>query len=122
MSNPDLGDQISHILASLEKATPEMLTLATRTMRFDALVNGGLYLLLILLLLSTAWWLRCWILRDIAQEPREQADETLRIFAILGVVACCGLIIIPLCQLPEQASKLVNAKYYAVADLLARVR
>ena len=120
MLNPDLGDQLSHVLASLEKATPQVLELATRTMRFDACVTGGVELLVLAFCISAALWLWRWLPRDAARD--EQAADEVRILACIAIAGFGVATLFLLCQLPDQASKFVNARYWAVADLLARVK
>lgn len=77
MSNPDLGDQLGHVLASLEKATPQVLELATRAMRFDAVVVGGTELLVLVFCVSAALRLWRWRQRDAARKVHEQASAEL---------------------------------------------
>lgn len=116
MNNPDLGEQLARVLASLEKATPQMLEIATRCMRFEAVANGAVYLVLFASSVCAALFL----LRQLKRKAiREEVSVALTI-ALIVCLAATGLIMI--CLIPDQISKFANARYWAVADLLARVK
>ncbi len=118
MTNPELGDQLTRILASLEKATPQVLDLATKMMRQEALANGITMLLCLALALVAASRLWRWL----RSEAGNNADETQVCFAYIALGVCCVATTIVVVNLPEQITKLSNARYYAIADLLARVK
>lgn len=122
MINPDLGDELTRILASLEKATPQVLALATQMMREDAVAKGALQLFLLVLCLASALWLWRWFPRDAGRERSEQAPDELRAVAWVALFAFVIVALILAVNIPEQVVKFSNARYYAIADLLARVK
>lgn len=122
MTNPsDLGDQLARTLQSLEKATPQVLELATRNMRFEALVDGLTELVVLIASCSIALWLWRWLQRDEAKE-RGGAPDEIRLGGVLAIVALGVIAVVIFVHLPDQVSKFCNARYWAIADLLSRVK
>lgn len=115
-----LPEQLASVLAALEKATPQILELATRTMRLDALLTGTLEALILICCVVAAHWLWRWLPRDSALD--NGAPDEVRALACFTILALMIAVLILACQLPEQASKCINARYWAIADLLARVK
>jgi hypothetical protein len=125
MTNPDLGDQLARILASLEKATPQMLEVATSTVRFEAAINGLTLALLVCLCLYFMLRLWRWLKRSADIKPDERFDswrDERRFVAWVAFIAFGIAALVMFVQLPDQVSQYKNARYYAVTTLLDHVR
>ncbi len=114
---PDLGGQIAQVIASLEKATPQVLAMAERSYRMEAALYGALYTTILVLAIILARWIYRWV-----RSQKESGDGEEKRFAAWAVVfGLSALAIVMLCQLPDQVNQFANARYYAVCDLLRRV-
>jgi hypothetical protein len=121
MPNLNLGDQVAQVIVALEKATPQVLELAERSFRSEALLHGVLYAVLFIASLSGALWLWAFI-RHEKVKKYEQRNDDLIVASIVGIFICLILAVVMLCQLPGEAHQYLNARYYAVCDLLVRVK
>lgn len=121
MMNPDLGEQVAHVLVALEKATPELLEMATRSFRMSAALTGAAYLVVIVFALVVVLRATRWFREESTQDSYQQREGLMVIAAI--VIALCALaFIVGVANLPEQLNQYLNARYYAVCDLLRRVK
>lgn len=119
--SPDLPEQITHVLIALEKATPELLEMATRSFRMEALLSGSLYLALMTVAAVVGIWALRWLRNEIKKDSYNQADVVLFMAGVLSA-ACLVTVIACACLLPDQINQYTNARYYAVCDLLRRVK
>jgi uncharacterized membrane protein YidH (DUF202 family) len=121
MTQPDLGGQLAQVIASLRSAAPEVLAMAERSIRMDAALTGGLYLVVMIVSIVLAIRAYRWVR---SQRDLDQFDMMpgLNLVAYVATFALTGIAVVMLCQLPGQLNQLFNARYYAVCDMLRQAR